>query len=171
MVEELINNNQSEPTDELEIQSDEGLVKSFDKKGGEMPKKNLKLVFAIFLMVVLGIFTGYGLNTYFSGGKTVSDSGTGTASSDGEIKKGLIVGSEDESTFKDVTEGELAEGGVDGEGSHHLVRPGGESQNVYLTSSFLDLDLYLGYKVKVWGETHTAQKAGWLMDVGRLEVL
>ena len=64
-----------------------------------------------------------------------------------------------------------ARGGVDGEGSHHLVRPGGESQNVYLTSSIIDLDQFVGRSVKIWGATFEAQQAGWLMDVGRLQVL
>ena len=36
-----------------------------------------------------------------------------------------------------------------------------------LTSVNIDLDK----KVKVWGETNTAQEAGWLMDVGKLELL
>ncbi len=52
-----------------------------------------------------------------------------------------------------------------------MVRPGGDSQNVYLTSSIIDLSRFVKKKVKVWGETHAAQHVGWLMDVGRLEVL
>jgi hypothetical protein len=82
-----------------------------------------------------------------------------------------VVGVEDTETFKDTAEGKLEKGGLNGEGSHHLVRPGGESQTVYLTSSIVDLDKFVGSKVKIWGETFAAQKAGWLMDVGRLEVL
>jgi hypothetical protein len=39
-----------------------------------------------------------------------------------------------------------------------------------MTSSVVDLSLVLDKKVKVWGETQAAQKAGWLMDVGRVEV-
>jgi hypothetical protein len=64
----------------------------------------------------------------------------------------------------------LQEGGIDGEGQYHLVRPGGDSQNVYLTSSVVDLSLFVNKKVKVWGQTQTAQKAGWLMEVGRVQV-
>ena len=30
---------------------------------------------------------------------------------------------------------------------------------------------YIDKKIKVWGQTQTAQYAGWLMDVGRVEVL
>ena len=74
-------------------------------------------------------------------------------------------------TFKDIAEGILKGGGINGEGQFHLVRPGGESQNVYLTSSAVDLSKFIARKIKVWGETQTAQHAGWLMDVGRVEVL
>ena len=60
---------------------------------------------------------------------------------------------------------------MEGEGSFHLERPGGTSQNVYLTSSTVDLSEYVGKKVKVYGETFQGEKAGWLMDVGLVEVL
>lgn len=81
------------------------------------------------------------------------------------------VGIADKKTFRDMAEGVLKEGGIDGEGNFHLERPGGESQNVYLTSSTVDLSLYVGKKVRVWGETFSAEKAGWLMDVGLVELL
>ena len=68
-------------------------------------------------------------------------------------------------------EGNLESGGINGEGTHKLIRPGGDSQTVYLTSSVLDLNQFVGKKVKVWGQTFSAKKAGWLMDVGRVEVL
>lgn len=87
------------------------------------------------------------------------------------IETGKIYGSDDISTFKDTSEGKLKEGGIDGEGQYHLERPGGISQNVYLTSSLVDLSLFIDKKIRIWGETQTAQKAGWLMDVGRVEVL
>jgi hypothetical protein len=32
-------------------------------------------------------------------------------------------------------------------------------------------DDYIGKKVKVWGQTFSSEQAGWLMDVGRLELL
>ena len=40
-----------------------------------------------------------------------------------------------------------------------------------MTSSVVDLSQFVDRKVKVWGSTQTAQVAGWLMDVGRVEVL
>ena len=76
----------------------------------------------------------------------------------------------DKSTFKEGPVGILREGGIEGEGNFHLERPGGESQTAYLTSSTVDLSKYIGKKVKVWGQTLNAQKAGWFMDVGLVEV-
>ena len=55
------------------------------------------------------------------------------------------------------------------QGQWKLIRPGGESQTAYLTSSFLDLDKYVGKKVKVYGETLGSDKVGWLMDVAKAE--
>jgi hypothetical protein len=76
----------------------------------------------------------------------------------------------DKKTFKDSVEGIMKEGGMDGEGNFHLERPGGVSQNAYLTSSTVDLSKYIDKKVKVWGQTFQGQKAGWLMDVGLVEI-
>ncbi|MCS7093073.1 MAG: hypothetical protein NZL96_01410 [Patescibacteria group bacterium] len=86
-------------------------------------------------------------------------------------KSKKIVGIEDRNTFKDQAEGILREGGINGEGNFHLERPGGPSQNVYLTSSVVDLSLFIGKKVRVWGKTFAGEKAGWLMDVGSVEIL
>ena len=130
------------------------------------PKKK-KLGFWFGLVIILGIASGYGLYSTQQP-KTVKYLERTTEKG---VKKGSTFGVLDEQSFRDTAEGEVTQGGIDGEGSHHLVRPGGESQNVYLTSSIIDLDQFMGKKVKVWGETFEAQKAGWLMDVGRLEIL
>ena len=60
---------------------------------------------------------------------------------------------------------------IEDEGQYHIERPGGVSQNVYLTSTTVDLSQFIGKKIRVWGETFSAQKAGWLMDVGLVEVI
>lgn len=102
---------------------------------------------------------------------TVSDpTGSGAVPED-TVKVGATFGVPDTETFADTTEGVLISGGLDGEGSHTLLRPGGVSQNVYLTSSVVDLGQFQNMRVKIAGETFKGQKAGWLMDVGRLEVL
>lgn len=140
------------------------LAEDFDGKKKKTKKGILFLV--AFLVVLAGAGTGYFLSQAIGARETIQrDVG------EGEIKPGVTVGVADEASFKDSAEGDLAKGGVNGEGSHHLVRPGGESQNVYLTSSIIELDKFVGRKVKVWGQTFAAQKAGWLMDVGKLKVL
>jgi len=93
-----------------------------------------------------------------------------------DSKKGNIIqtntsaGVIDKKTFNIDATGILREGGIEGEGNFHLERPGGVSQNAYLTSSTVDLSKYIGKKIKVWGQTYNAQKAGWLMDVGLVEI-
>ncbi len=123
--------------------------------------------FVTYLVVVVisGVIIGFVLAQFSkTPGKT-----TNNDSKSGSSQK--TVGIADKKTFKDKAEGTLKEGGADGEGNFHLDRPGGESQNVYLTSSTVDLSPYVGKKVRVWGQTFQADKAGWLMDVGLVEVL
>ncbi|MDP2649781.1 MAG: hypothetical protein Q8P10_02965 [bacterium] len=126
------------------------------------------IVFLIFI-ALLGVGTGYFLAT--NKAKITSTTQTATTTNGGTIEKGAVFGSDDIKTFSDIVEGVLKEGGIDGEGQYHLVRSGGDSQNVYVTSSIVDLSKFINKKIKVWGQTQKAQKAGWLMDVGRVEVL
>ncbi|MEN9407802.1 MAG: hypothetical protein RLZZ455_1018 [Candidatus Parcubacteria bacterium] len=136
------------------------------------PKKEvstMKIIVILLIVSLLGVGTGFLISKTGVGAGILP--GGATATTAGGIQKGKIYGSNDTKTFKDVAEGVLKEGGVEGEGQFHLVRPGGESQNVYLTSSLVDLSEFKGKKVKVWGQTMAAQTAGWLMDVGRVQVL
>ena len=130
-------------------------------------KKNLLLIGIITVLVLAGTATGWLL----SGNKTKLGSPLGGSIVAPGAKSGTEeAGLADESTFKDSAEGLLEEGGVNGEGTHHLVREGGISQTVYLTSTVIDLESFVGKKVIVWGQTITAKKAGWLMDVGKIRV-
>jgi len=79
-------------------------------------------------------------------------------------------GEKNEKLCPDKADGKMVKGGIDGEGTHHLERKGGKSQNVYLTSSTIDLTAVVNKNVRVWGKTYAAQTAGWLMDVCYLEV-
>lgn len=123
----------------------------------------LLLAGAAFLLIIFGAGTGYLL-----AGKTGGASLTSRLSS---ASKGTEVGSTDVKIFKDTAEGILEAGGLDGEGTHKLLREGGPSQTAYLTSSVVDLNQFVGKKVQVWGETFKGQMAGWFMDVGRVKVL
>jgi len=111
--------------------------------------------------VIIGTVFGFGFSRFNK--KTTNNKG-------GVKNTSQSAGIVDKKTFKDSVEGILREGGIDGEGNFHIERPGGESQNAYLTSSTVDLSSYIGKKVKVWGQTFSGQKAGWLMDVGLVEV-
>ncbi|HZZ98302.1 MAG TPA: hypothetical protein VFG51_00025 [Candidatus Saccharimonadia bacterium] len=151
--------------------SDSGKV---DMKMGSKGSMRFFLPMVI-VAIVAGIGTGYVLSnkmTLSAMKKTDTTTGGTTTDSAAQItaQEGKTYGSTDASTFKDSAEGVLVAGGVNGEGSHHIVREGGESQNVYLTSSVVDLNMFEGAKVLVRGETFQAQKAGWLMDVGQVKV-
>lgn len=126
-----------------------------------------KVVGLLVIIALLGAGTGYFLaKSPGTGGKHIF-----SVPELSHTSQGKIFGSNDTKTFKDTAEGVLQNGGIDGEGQYHLVRSGGDSQNVYMTSSTVDLSQFLNKKIKVWGQTQAAQKAGWLMDVGRVELL
>lgn len=130
-------------------------------------KKKILLIGGIFLIVLAGVGTGWLLSGSSRGGKSLAeDAKTVPGAKSGPKEAGLA----DEETFRDSAEGVLKKDGVNGEGTHHLEREGGESQNVYLTSTVIDLQSFVDQKVKVWGETISAKKAGWLMDVGKIKV-
>lgn len=139
-----------------------------DLNGGETPLFSQKVIITLIIVLILGLGSGYVLSLSKGKPSVTNVSSSGKVSSTG---KGTVVGSDDTKTFKDSAEGTLKEGGIEGEGQYHLVRPGGDDQNVYLTSSIVDLSQFVGKKIKVWGQTQAAQQAGWLMDVGRVEVL
>ena len=134
------------------------------------PKKNLIIAL---VMVVAGIGTGYALYSATADKSQAVSSivNPETPTSAESVAAGEVYGAEQGDTFTDEAEGVLVKGGVKGEGSHHILRDGGPARNVYLTSSVLDLNLFNDHHVKVWGETFQAQEAGWLMDVGRVEVV
>lgn len=131
-------------------------------------KSKLPLVFIVVAVVavVLGAVSGFGL---FKVSRTqgVTDSGKQL----GVVKTETEEGVKDTAALADATgKLEINDGKVTTEGSHVLVRPG-VSQNVYLTSSVVDMDKYVGKTVQVWGETFKGQKAGWLMDIGRIKIV
>lgn len=145
----------------------EEVVRQFDSSAKSKSSNWTAPLIVVILVGILGVGSGF-LITKGTTKMTSGESGTVEKS---QISKGATYGSNDTATFKDTAEGVLKEGGIDGEGQFHLERPGGKSQYVYLTSSAVDLSLVVGRKIKVWGQTFAAEKAGWLMDVGKIEVL
>lgn len=145
----------------LDTVPEEPLLHNLDSSKKFMRKK----VISISLVIIAGIASGYLLFSLFAGGYSLIPGGRNEGS------PVQVVGSTDTKVFRDSAQGKLEEGGINGEGTHSLIRPGGDNQTVYLTSSVLILDDFVGKKVKVWGETFAGKKAGWLMDVGKVEVL
>ncbi len=144
------------------------VLKPMDAESGKREpapmKKEAGIIAAVYvLLLLLGVGTGYLLSQK----GTVADIAAPKGAS---INTGKVVGVKDASTFKDCADGKLEKGGLDGEGTHHLLREGGPSQTAYLISSIVDLDAYAGATVNVCGQTMAARKVSWLMDVGRLEV-
>ena len=132
---------------------------------------NLRLPSKLLVVGLITVLIGVGAGFILSSSSVKRVLGRKVEVAPGAKVSDKVAGIEDERTFRDQAAGVLEKGGIDGEGSHHLVRPGGESQNVYLTSSIINLDDFLGKKVEVWGETQKGQRVGWLMAVGKLKVV
>lgn len=131
-----------------------------EKPQTQTMRRNMFLVYA--LLIGLGVVTGYVLSRTAT---PLSSAGKPTM-----INTGKVAGVTDDRTFKDSAVGTVEKGGINGEGTHKLIREGGVSQTAFLISSVVDLDQYVGRKVKVWGQTFDAEKAAWLMDVGKIEI-
>jgi len=130
------------------------------------------------LIIVAAIAVGFGISRFFP-----SQSGDSVSQADSlvsnqaaqivegeEIKAGVVYGNTSK-TFADSAVGVVKKGGVNGEGTHTLDREGGVDQDAALTSSIIDLDLFIDKKVEVDGETNASNKAGWFMDVGSIKIL
>ncbi|EKD63004.1 MAG: hypothetical protein ACD_52C00001G0005 [uncultured bacterium] len=120
-----------------------------------------------FTILLIGTATGWLL-----AGQPGATLGQSSEKGQENSKQGdLEAGIADDKAFPDSAEGELKDGGIKGEGTHHLDRGLGVEKDVYLTSTVINLDNFVGKKVQVWGQTITAKNAGWLMDVGKIKVL
>lgn len=127
-----------------------------------------KIIIAVLVAaLILGIGTGYLLAGKRGGSSSSLAGNTDSGSTPPKTAQ------QDSKTFRDFAEGVIqakptpSEGVDYSEGTHLLVRTG--ATPVALTSSVVDLSKYIGKKVKVYGETQKALKAGWLMDVGKVE--
>lgn len=148
--------------------ADEQLMRAIDESGtverNRMQQKvRITIVVCYGILILLGVGTGYILSRNTPLGASTQKPTM--------VKTDTVAGITDTKTFKDSAIGVIEKDGIDGEGTHKLIRDGGPSQTVYLISSVVDLDEFAGKKVKVWGETFAAKKAAWLMDVGKVEIL
>jgi len=133
---------------------------------GPILKKNMSLVVGAFLVVVVGVGMAWLLSRNMWGGV-----GGSKSAAPGAKVTSTGAGMLDPTIKYDTATGMLVDGGISGEGTQHLERDGGPSKNVYMTSSIVDLSSFIGKKVQVWGETLASKKAGWLMDVAKIQVV
>lgn len=135
----------------------------------------------ILIIIVLAVTSGFWLSRYFPSQKSTSpisntNSEKNTAASADSLKNkddvqvGKVYG-DSSKAFQDTASGTIEKGNINGEGTHILNRDGGISQRVSLTSSAVDLDLFVGLKVEVKGQTNASTKTGWLMDIGSIKRL
>lgn len=101
-------------------------------------------------------------NTLITNPETITDSNS--------IETGKLYGNLSKA-FTDTATGTLEKGSINGEGTHILNRPGGATQRASLTSSVVDLDLFVGKKVEVKGQTNASTKTSWLLDVGTIKIV
>lgn len=130
----------------------------------------------IAIVVILALATGFWLSRFFPQAQVNLTSSNNVATSTDnitnkdELKVGKVYGNSEKS-FKDTATGVIEKGNINGEGTHILNREGGVTQRASLISSAVDLDLFVGKKVEVKGETNTSTKTAWLLDVGSIKIL
>jgi len=142
------------------------------------PKINNYLL--VFIIATLGLGLGFWLSRFSPKNSKIPLASLGGSNgqvipaekvtSQEDLKVGKTYGNLDKN-FSDTAVGVIEKGNINGEGTHILNREGGPSQRAALTSSVLDLDLFVGRKVEVKGETNVSNKVAWLMDVGAVKIL
>jgi hypothetical protein len=132
-----------------------------------------------YIMVALfGIFTAFWLSRFFpstkSSNQLISENSSELISADNIDQDSVQVGKSygnANGNFSDTATGVVKSGSINGVGTHILEREGGIDQRASLTSSILDLDLFIDRKVQIRGETNSSDKTSWLLDVGSVTVL
>jgi hypothetical protein len=122
-------------------------------------------IIGAFLVVLSGVAIAWLISSKMMNGGVTSTKvvpGVKTASTQ--------AGNLDPEVEYDTATGILQDGGLNGEGTYHLVREGGASKYVYLTSSTIDLSLFVNKNIEIWGQTLASKKVGWLMDVAKVQV-
>lgn len=143
------------------------------------PKKNQNTKTIVLIVTILALASGFWLSRLWPLNK--SDDGlvdtliSQNIASTEDIANAdqLVVGQSygnTGKTFTDTATGIIVAGGINGDGTHTLQREG-KNQNAALTSSTVDLDLFVGKKVEIKGETNSSKKAGWFLDVGIIKIL
>lgn len=127
-------------------------------------KKSWPLILGGFVVVLGGVGTAYLLSKNVMGTTGSSAAAPGakvTSSEAGILADGIKY---------DTAIGDLKDGGIENEGTHHIERDNLPSHFVYLTSSVVDLQSFVGKKVEIWGVTQASKKSPWLMDVSKIKI-
>lgn len=142
----------------------------------KLPENIPKFVYPI--VIVIAVLVGFGISRLFptTQTETVSKQDSLVENQAAQVIEGQEIETEvlygnTSKTFADSATGIIKIGGINGEGTHTLEREGGKTQHAALTSSVVDLDLFVNKKVEVKGETNTSNKAGWLLDVGSIKIV
>ena len=135
--------------------------------------KNTKLV--VIIIAVFAITSGFWVSRFLPSKTAVSldnlENTVGSSAVDADsLEVGVVYGNI-EKAFKDIATGTIEKGNINGEGTHILNREGGVTQRASLISSTVDLDLFVGKKVEIKGETNASTKTSWLLDVGNIKIL
>ncbi len=133
----------------------------------------------IVIVLILGLVSGFWISRFFPLQKSnnIVDSVTKkniTSAENLKTESDLVAGKSYGNTaksFKDSATGTIEKGDINGEGTHILNREGGKTQRAALTSSVVDLDLFVGKKVEIKGETNASTKTAWFLDVGVIKIL
>lgn len=128
-------------------------------------KNVLPYVIGAFFVVLSGVLAAWLISS-----KVMTTTQSSSKGAPGVKVTSTEAGKLDPNIKYDTVSGTLKEGGLNGEGTYHLEREGGVSKNVYLTSSMVDLSIFIDKKVEIWGETLASKKVGWLMDVAKIKV-
>lgn len=131
----------------------------------EQRKNVLPYIVGAFVVVLSGVLVAWLLSS-----KVIKSNSNSGKAAPGVKVTSTEAGKLDPNVKYDTASGTLKIGGINGEGTYHLEREGGASKYVYLTSSMVDLSLFEGKTVEIWGETLASKKAGWLMDVAKIKV-
>ncbi len=122
--------------------------------------------------IISGIGTGWLVSKKVGANGTTGSNNAGAGvTTKNSVASETEAGIDDAEAFPDTAEGILVEGGISGEGTHHLDRGMGPAKDVYLSSTVINLQNFVGKKVEVRGQTISGKKAGWLMDVGKIKVI
>lgn len=148
----------------------------------QLPDKQSETVMfsipVLLIVLTISLVSGFWLSRFFPQGKgssnpsdsSITGNSTDNISGSTDLVTGKLYGNVGKN-FKDTAVGVVEKGNINGVGTHILTREGGADQRASLISSTVDLDLFIGKKVEIKGETNVSSKTGWLLDAGSIKII